>query len=33
MKIFHLGIAYQEIGEEINTPEWIFDRAELMRWN
>ncbi len=23
----------QEIEEVINTPEWIFDRAELMRWN
>ena len=22
-----------EIGEVINTPEWVFDRAELMRWN
>ena len=22
-----------EIGEEINTPEWVFSRAELMRWN
>ena len=22
-----------EIGEAINTPEWVFDRAELMGWN
>ena len=22
-----------EIGEEINTPEWVFSRSELMRWN
>jgi len=22
-----------EISEDINTPEWVFDRAELMRWN
>lgn len=22
-----------EIEEVINTPEWVFDRSELMRWN
>ena len=22
-----------EIGVKINTPEWVFDRSELMRWN
>jgi hypothetical protein len=22
-----------EIGEYINTPEWTFDRNQVMRWN
>ena len=32
-EVFSPWYNFSEIGEEINTPEWTFNRAELMRWN
>ncbi len=32
-EVFSPWYNLSEIGEEINTPEWTFNRSELMRWN